>query len=253
MITTITTTQTEFYTALLDSDHLVPPGLQDAAGRPAGRRFDVYRNNVAVSLTQALEDGFPVIQKLVGEENFKAIAGVFLRQSPPDSPMLMTYGATFPDFLRGFAPLAHLGYLGDVAGVELALRRSYHAADCQAVDGEGLAQFPPEQLEHLKLQLAPSVEVVTSDWPIHAIWAFNMIDGAPKPLPEAQDVLITRMNFDPKPHLLPAGGAKLLSALRLGVTLGDAATQALEQAPDFDLGALLAQLLTGQAIKTATL
>lgn len=245
--------QTEFRAALLDNARATPEGLRDAAGGPAGRRFDVYRNNVAVSLTEALEAGFPVVQKLLGEENFKAVTGVYLRQSPPETPVMMYYGASFPAFLRGFEPLAHLGYLGDVAELEMALRRSYHAEDAGAVGGDVIARIPPEQLEHLKLELAPSVEVITSPWPAHDIWRFNTIEGSPKPRAVAQDVLVSRPDYDPQPHLLPEGSAAFLIALQDGQPLGTAAAQASEQVPGFDLSACLSLLLSEQAIISATI
>ncbi|SHI77573.1 Putative DNA-binding domain-containing protein [Shimia gijangensis] len=246
-------TQTDFRTAILDSDLNVPDGLKDAQGRPAGRRFDVYRNNVAVSLTEALQAGFPVVFKLLGTQNFKAIAGVFLRRNPPSNPMMMHYGAEFPDFLRGFEPLSHLGYLGDVADLELALRRSYHAADCETAGGDVLARIPAAQLETLRIGIAPSVEVLSSPWPIHDIWAFNQVKGAPKPRSEAQDVLVTRHEFDPEPHLLPPGGARFVAALMTGTTLGKAASETTVQVPEFDLSTVLTLLLTGNAITTATI
>ena len=45
----------QFVPALLDPEAAIPPGLVDRAGRAAGKRFDVYRNNVAVGLADALE------------------------------------------------------------------------------------------------------------------------------------------------------------------------------------------------------
>ena len=60
---------TEFSVALLDPTQPVPEGLFDGDERPAGRRFDVYRNNVVVSLGEAILTGFPILTKLLGEAN----------------------------------------------------------------------------------------------------------------------------------------------------------------------------------------
>ncbi|TCL08979.1 putative DNA-binding protein [Shimia isoporae] len=239
--------QTEFRGALLDGARDRPLGLVDDKGRAAGRRFDVYRNNVAVSLTEALAQGFPTIAKLLGEENFNAIAGVFLRQSPPASPLMMHYGAGFPEFLSAFEPLQHLGYLGDVAKLELALRRAYHAEDASPIAPDALAEIDPLQLGNVVMTFAPALEILQSPWPQHAIWAFNMANG-PKPEATAQDVLITRAEFDPTPHALPAGAYACMAALMEGKTLGEGVSAGSEVAANFDLGALLALLLGGNAI-----
>ena len=109
-------TQTEFHDALLDSGGPVPAGLSDGHGRPAGQRFDVYRNNVAVSLTEALETGFPADCQPDRRRQLSARSPAsFCRQHPPDTPMMMQYGAAFPDFLDGFEPLAY-GYLATWPG-----------------------------------------------------------------------------------------------------------------------------------------
>jgi hypothetical protein len=244
-------TQTTFRSAILDSQLDRPKGLSDSQGQPAGRRFDVYRNNVAVSLTDALTTGFPTIAKLIGEENFNAVAGIFLRQSPPVSPLMMHYGAGFPAFLRNFEPLAHLGYLGDVADLELALRRCYHAADASPIAADALATVPPEQLGEVTFTFAPSVIVLPSPWPLHAIWAFNMKDG-PKPEAVAQDVVILRPEYDPEPHPLPIDGYACVTSLMAGDPLGTAANQATDTNGAFDLGALLTLLLSGNALTSIT-
>lgn len=234
--------QSEFRAALLDGSAPVPPGLTDPMGRPAGKRFDVYRNNVVAGLCDALAASFPVVQKLVGEEFFAEMAARFVRRHPPGSPVLMLYGAAFPAFLESFPPAGALGYLPDIARLELALRRSYHAADVPAVDPSALTAIPPEQLAAVRLTLTPSTGLLQSRWPIHAIWRFNRDDAAPKPVMRPEDVLILRQGFDPLPHLLPAGGADLVAALAAGQTLGAAA----ETLPEgTDLIATLALLLRG--------
>ncbi|MEX0350220.1 MAG: putative DNA-binding domain-containing protein [Paracoccaceae bacterium] len=241
--------QSTFHAALLDPAQPVPDGLFDAETRPAGRRFSVYRNNVAVSLTEAMHQAFPVIAKLLGPQNMDGLAGIFLRRHPPSSPLMMFYGEEFPEFLAGMEQLSHLGYLPDVARLELALRRSYHAADSTGIDPQALA-IDPEQLMHSTIGFAPSLAVLRSHWPVLSVWRFNTEAEAPKPQAGAQEVLITRREFDPAPHLLPPGGADWIAALQTGATIGAAHEAALTQHPDFDLGATLTLLLQEGAITT---
>lgn len=242
----------DFLPPLLDPEQPTPAGLQDGIGNPAGRRFDVYRNNVILSLVTALEQGFPAIVKLLGATSFAAGARLFVRDHPPQSQLLMHYGAAFPAFLEAAAPLAHLGYLGDVARLELALRRSYHAADTTPIDPATLAAIPPEALATTRLTLAPAVQLLRSRWPIHAIWAYNMVPGSPKPQQQPQDVLITRPDYDPVPHVLPAGGAAFVHALMTGQTLGEAHDSALTEHDTFDPAETLGLLIGSGAVIGAT-
>lgn len=236
--------QSDFRAALLDPDLPAPAGLTGPQGRPAGRRFDVYRNNVTVSLTDALRQAFPVVRKLVGEEFFTAMAREHLRAHLPRSPLLMFYGESMPDFLAGFPPVRHLGYLPDVARLELALRQSYHAADAVPIPDEELAKLTPDTLLGARLAFAPSLRLVRSDWPVHSIWMANM-RGRPAPTAfVAEDALIVRPGFDPEPLLLPQGTGTFVAALIEGLTFGEA----FDKSGTFDLSATLALLLAHGAV-----
>lgn len=239
------TGQTAFATALLDPARPAPEGLQNPFGGPAGKRFDVYRNNVAVSLTEALETGFPTVRKLVGDDFFKAMAGVYLRANPPEDPRLGLYGTTFPGFLARFEPVAHLRYLPDVARLDLGLRQSYHAADAAPFDTTG---HDPAAVLSLKPRLAPATLVLSSRHPVHAIWCYNATPDAPKPAPGAQDVLIARKGYDPEPHLLPPGGLTLARALKGRLTLAEAMTRTLADHPTADIAALVTLMFTSGAL-----
>jgi hypothetical protein len=237
-------TQDSFAAGLLDAGRPVPAGLTDGAGRPAGRRYSVYRNNVAVSLRAALETGFPAVARLIGPENFARAAGIYLRAEPPGSPMMMRYGAGFPAFLERVEALSGIGYLGDVARLEYALRCSYHAADAPPLDPRRLSCLTGAALETARLTLAPSVRILRSRWPVLSVYRYTMTPGSPKPQARAEDVVITRADLDPVPHLLPPGGADFLEALRTGAPLGAAQAGA---APDTDLSTTLGLLLQNGA------
>ena len=244
--------QDMFRAALLDAAHPVPDGLIDGQDQAAGSRYNVYRNNVAVSLTEAVRDGFPVITKLLGQQNMDGLAGLYLRAHPPTSPLMMFYGEDFPDFIAQMPQLAHLGYLPDVARLELALRRSYHAADVPPMDAAELGALAPDALMATRLKLVPAAQLIRSAWPIHGIWRFNTEDGAPKPEAQAEDVVILRPEFDPEPHLLPPGGGAFLDALQNDAPLGAAHEAGQSVAAEFDLSPVLALLIQGRALHLLT-
>jgi hypothetical protein len=238
-------TQTQFRMAMLDAGLPVPLGIVNPDGALAEKRFDVYRNNVAVGLSDALEAAFPVIRKLLGDEFFRAMAGVYLRTHPPKTPLMMFYGEAMPQFLRRFGPTKKLAYLPDVAKLELAMRHAYHAADADPVRPETLAEVAPDALMETKLRLAPAVRTITSDFPIHAIYRANTCPDAPKPVMRPEAVLITRPGFDPQIHAINAAGAACVSALQQGKSLGHALASSDET---LDLGAVLGLLLAQGAV-----
>jgi hypothetical protein len=238
-------TQADFRAAVLDPGLPVPIGLTDPQGRPAGKRFDVYRNNVAVGLTEALEAGFPVVRKLVGPDFFAAMAGLFLRQHPPASALMMHFGMDLPEFLTNFPPVTHLSYLPDVARIECALRASYHAADALPLLPARLGSLPPERLLAARLTLAPSLRILRSRFSVWSIWSANTHGTALPSYSRAEEFVVLRPEFDPEPHLLPPGAFDFLAALDRGETVATA----IECAGDaHDLPKTIALLAKGGAL-----
>lgn len=242
------TTQSDFRAALLDPASAPPKGLTNPDGVQATKRFDVYRNNVAVSLTDALEAAFPVVAKLVGDDFFRAMAGVYLRAYPPKSPVMMFYGDEMPDFLAGFGPAQSVPYLPDVARLELALRHSYHAADAAPIAPDALAQIAPDDLPNVVFGFAPSVRLIASRYPLQSIWVANTSGG--EVAKTAQPALIARPEFDPTVDALNQDQALVTQALISGEPLG----QALRHGgAGFDFGALLGRLLSRNALISLTI
>ena len=197
-----------------------------------------------------METAFPVIRKLIGDQNFKGLAGIFLRQYPPASPLLMFYGDKMPGFLETFEPLKKLPYLADVARLELSLRESYHAADAKPFDPTALQSLNEEQLAMARVTFAPSVRLIRSRYPIHGIWQMNMVEGAPKPAPQGENVLVSRPEFDPIQTVLAPGNGLFVQNLMAGVPFGDALETVTQKVPDFNLSKALVQLIQSAAIES---
>ncbi len=245
--------QTEFTCALLDPKQATPAGLTGPDGGPAGKRFDVYRNNVVVSLLDAMETAFPAVQKLVGAKFFRAISGIFVRKHPPTSPLLMFYGDSFPEFLTSFEPVAKLGYLPDVARLELARRASYHAADSAAVLAQAFADIAPDTLMNARFKVSSAMQIFASRYPVASIWEFNMNDGAAKPEPVGETVLITRPQLDLDMVVISDSNAAFLKHIQSGQTLSVAYDTLTGRDSEFDLSAAISLMMNREIITKISL
>ena len=75
------------------------PRAHGRARRPALRRLSEH---VAVGLIGALEARYPVSRGIAGEDLFRAMARAFVRARKPRSPVMIAYGAEFPEFVAGY-------------------------------------------------------------------------------------------------------------------------------------------------------
>ena len=229
---------TPFSEALLAARAGAPPGLHAWNGSDPTQRFDVYRNNVLVSLSSALATAFPVCCQLLGDEFFLAMAREYVRLSPPVSPVIAEYGDGFADFIEAFPPAATLPYLPDVARLERLRVLSYHAADASLLDSGSLQGLlaDPESLGQLQIQLHPACHVMRSRHAIVSLWAAHQTGSETErrsalsciDLDSAEDALVTRPAHDVSVSRLPWGAAEFLLALAAGQGLGQAARAAAQ-------------------------
>lgn len=236
--------QTAFRQALRDGR--LPPGVTAADPVEAARRFSVHRNNVAASLGQALARRFPVIERLVGPEFFRALAQAYVAADPPRTPVLAEWGAGFAPFVGGFPPLAGWPYMADVARIEHARGRAFHAADAPPVDPAALTEGDPARL---RLTLHASVTVLRLSHPAVAIWARNQPGAASGPMPCGPQIALILRNpaFAVPVTAISSADAAFIEALQAGATLASAAAAS----PGCDPVPQLAALMRQGAIITA--
>jgi hypothetical protein len=247
--------ETSFAGALLDAEQSVPRGVTAHNAAIPTRRFAVYRNNVVAGLVKALKSRFPVVEKIVGEEFFAAMARVYVVERPPRSPLLATYGDEFAAFIAAFEPARELAYLADVARLEAARTRAYHAADATPVDAGQLAALDAYVVGGIRVDMHPSTEIVRSPHPIVTIWAMNSGEQELAPIENwrGEDALVVRPYLDVEVRVLPPGGAAFLLALAGGQPLAEATEAALADDPSFDLTRNLAGLIGSGLVRDIVL
>ena len=111
---------TAFAPGLIDPAIAAPEDLVAAPGKRVVKRYNVYRNNVTVSLIDALAAIYPAIQRITGVDFFRAMARFHIRETPPVSPLLFEYGRDFPAFIESYEYAREMPWLADTARVERA-------------------------------------------------------------------------------------------------------------------------------------
>ena len=243
----------DFTPALLDPERAPPEIVSGPNGKAAHKRYNIYRNNVTVSLVNALAATFPATRRIAGADFFRAMARFHVRATPPASPLLFEYGHGFPDFIERFEYAQSMPWLADVARIERAWLDAYHASDEAPLAPQALASIPPENLADAIFTPHPATRIVRSRFPAVSIFAANRNDSPVSRIEatEPEDALVTRPGLEVIVRHLPPGGAAFLSSLIAGETFGAAAAAAFADCPQFDLSASIAGMLEAGAFTAA--
>ena len=238
-----------FASSLLDPGLATPVVVAGPAGKRADKRYNVYRNNVAISLIDALAAVYPAVQRMTGVDFFRAMARSHIRATPPSSPLLFEYGRDFPAFIEKYEYASLMPWLADTARIERAWLDAYHAANAEPLAPAALAAVPREKLADLVFITHPATQVVRSRFSAVTIVAANRstnpVDRIDASMPE--DGLITRPEFDVVLRRLPLGGATFVESLMSGRSLGEAGGSALEISSCFDIAANIAGIIEAGA------
>jgi hypothetical protein len=244
MVDTFTELQHSFAAAVLGQPVELPIRAATAARAESG--LAVYRNNVMSSLIKVAAARFPAVRRLLGEDRFLEVVRRFIAAEPPRSPLLLEYGDGFPEFLRRIGDDA---CIADIADLEVARGKAYHAADAVSLPPQAFAAISAERLAALRLTFHPSVSLLQSRFPIVSLWQANQeADDVALPQLGPEAALIARPMLEVEVWNLPPGGFAFLAALRRGASMAEAAAVAKDAAPDFDLAVNLSVLIKADIV-----
>jgi hypothetical protein len=236
--------QRSFAEAILSSDAPIPASVRAASGSAYASRFGVYRNNVIAGLINAIAARYPVVRKLLWDDAFNRAAHLYVTSEPPRSPVMLEYGDSFPQFLRNIGQCAASDYLADVAELEAARTRAYHAADDKPLPRNAFAALAPEDLPGLRVTLHPSVTLLQSRFPAVSIWEAHWQDNDNAvSLWKPECALVARPHGQVEVRAISAGAHAFMAALAEHHTIGTAIAQGMASVPDFDLAECLGALI----------
>ncbi len=213
----------------------------------------VYRNNVRAAYLRALKDSFPVVARLVGDGFFRFLAHEYFHAHPPSSRLVACYGDQLPAFITRFEHAASLPYLADVARLEIAWLRAYHAAEARSLRPDELLECIGADPQSARLTLHPSISLLSSPHPFYSVWRHNheRREGNLQ-LPSAGErVLVVRPDAEVIVAPVTAATWRALESLATGATLGEVIDVALGERPVASPTEVLQDLLSHGIIISA--
>ena len=193
---------------------------------------------------KTLVTAFPVLQALVGEEFFAALARVYGEAYPSNSGDLNQFGAQFSRFLAEFPHVAQYPYFPDVAALEWHLHRAYYAPDGKSLLPDQLAAYSVLELEKTCFSLHPACALMVSDWALLPLWQAHQPESEvafPEKIADFSHILICRPQWKPQVLSLSAASYAALNRFSAGRSFGEALDAALEQDEQFDVAVNLQQ------------
>jgi hypothetical protein len=169
---------------LRDPEHCAPPPEMDP------KRAGVYRELVFNNLSSLISGTFPVLVKILGEQQWRALVRIFLRDYRAHTPKFGEIAEEFVEFLasepQALADGAWPPFMVELAHyewVEMALQQS-EAEPLICGDAEWLLDRP--------LQVSPLA------WPLAYTWPVQLVgpDYQPETAPDQPTLLLVRRTED---------------------------------------------------------
>jgi hypothetical protein len=211
-----------------------PPARAGTGGWTEGGVLDRSDRSDLIELLAA---SYPVIRRLVGELSFRVVARRFIRSDPPSDVVPNSFGDDFPDFIRSLGNAACIGYVADVAELEMLQHKAHYAEHVRPLAALALSSVQAERLSGMRVVLHPSVYLVQSRFPIVTTWENHQTSDGDGMIERwvAEAAIVARPFLKVEVRRLPPGGYAFLRALSEGKNVAKAAKIAAQSAPKFDV------------------
>jgi hypothetical protein len=241
---------------LSDENVSLAPDI-DTGTISAKGRMEIYRESAIGNIITPMQLTYPVVEKLVGNDFFRATCRQYIQNHWPETGNMDDYGDDFSFFLAEFEPAKNIPYLSDVARLEWLFHESSIANDQSPSDWSSFADLSEDEFEHVQIGLHPSVRFFSSMYPVKEIWDMNQetadsdqaldLDQA-----SGGHLVIVRQEFKTELYPIETAERAFLRALETGTTLFDAVDSAIEIDEACDMQALMTKHLGNGVLCTFT-
>jgi len=188
----------------------------------AVERLQIYATAYFLRLLDCLKENYPVLLKVVGDDDFRELIREYLAAHPSNSPSIFHIGRAFPQFVRAHRLSERWPFAGDLACLERTFIQIFHAADADLCSVEEMRAVRPEKWPALRFRTQPAVAILECEWPVEEIIdALDRADQVEQLVPRRGAILIWRKANEVYCRRLDNAEDTALRLVERGTTLGE--------------------------------
>jgi len=218
--------------------------------RAAPPRLGIYRHAYRARLAGALRSNYPVLHRVLGDEDFGALAQAYLSAHPSRSPSIRWFGHALPAWIAARLEadpqaLPHPA-LADLVRMEWAIGTSFDAGDSTPLARESLARLEPARWPALRFAPHPTVRLVALQWAVEPLWRTLTDDAdAATTAPEARPhhLLVWREGLETRWRTLPEDESAALAGCLGGLRFDELCARVAATAAEAGAAARMAAWL----------
>jgi Putative DNA-binding domain len=238
--------QQDLQSHLLGGNSAIADAIVDAPPLPVAARLGIYRDGYRVRLIEALDDTYPLLHLLLGDEAFDALGGAFVAAHPSVHRSIRWYGRELPEFMRRSPPHDEQPILAELALLEWTLAEVFDAADAESKPRAAFSAVDPSAWSELRFEFHPSLRRLHLRWNTAAVWqALSRGEVPPAPMCAEHAVpwLLWRQNLQNYFRSMAADEAVALDCALHGRSFGEICEALSEWLPGEEIPLRAAGLL----------
>lgn len=177
---TLKTIQQEMLSWLQHRDEAIKSHVGGTTKVPAETRLNIYANAYRFRLIEALQDTFPALHTLLGDEEMFKLGNAYIDAWPSKHFSIRYFGHQLAHFLDQAESYKAQPVLAEMAHFEWLLRDAFDAADTQSMKLEELQAIEAPFWPDLKFTFHPSLQRLDLNYNTPQLW--QAIDSGQPPI-----------------------------------------------------------------------
>ncbi|UCH47858.1 MAG: putative DNA-binding domain-containing protein [Betaproteobacteria bacterium] len=169
-MTSLAELQARFQRHIVHDDQAVTSDISGPDDAYRQERLLIYYRAYRLRLIAALAVDYPVLKAFVDEQRFEELATAYIEARPSMVRNLRWFGDSMSSFLHYDPRFSDEPILAELAEFEWAQGLAFDASDAAQLGFDELASVPAEHWPQLHFVAHPSLQLVTLQWNVIAIW-----------------------------------------------------------------------------------